>query len=133
MRLLIQTQGLLLSRQDRDEIRTRIHNAFARFGHKTLGASLHLQDINGPRGGQDKNCHLVVELEDTTAVITDRGSDLKSVVNRAVHRAVQTLRRQLQHQQMSTRQAVSLRHASNDKPLSRRQKRSFGAMETGDA
>jgi putative sigma-54 modulation protein len=133
MRLLIQTQGLLLSRQDRDEIRTRIHNAFARFGHKTLGASLHLQDINGPRGGQDKNCHLVVELEDTTAVITDRGSDLKSVVNRAVHRAVQTLRRQLQHQQMSTRQAVSLRHASNDKPLSRRQKRSFGSMETGDA
>jgi len=133
MRLLIQTQGLLLSRQDRDEIRTRIHNAFARFGHKTLGASLHLQDINGPRGGQDKNCHLVVELEDTTAVITDRGSDLKSVVNRAVHRAVQTLRRQLQHQQMSTRQAVSLRHASNDKPLSLRQKRSFGSMETGDA
>lgn len=133
MRLQIQTQGLLLSRQDRDEIRTRIHNAFARFGHKTLGASLHLQDINGPRGGQDKNCHLVVELEDTTAVITDRGSDLKSVVNRAVHRAVQTLRRQLQHQQMSTRQAVSLRHASNDKPLSRRQKRSFGSMETGDA
>ncbi len=133
MRLLIQTQGLLLSRQDRDEIRARIHNAFARFGHKTLGASLHLQDINGPRGGQDKNCHLVVELEDTTAVITDRGSDLKSVVNRAVHRAVQTLRRQLQHQQMSTRQAVSLRHASNDKPLSRRQKRSFGSMETGDA
>jgi hypothetical protein len=133
MRLLIQTQGLLLSRQDRDEIRTRIHQAFARFGHKTLGASLHLQDINGPRGGQDKNCHLVVELEDTTAVITDRGSDLKSVVNRAVHRAVQTLRRQLQHQQMSTRQAVSLRHASNDKPLSRRQKRSFGSMETGDA
>jgi len=133
MRLLIQTQGLLLSRQDRDEIRARIHNAFARFGHKTLGASLHLQDINGPRGGQDKNCHLVVELEDTTAVITDRGSDLKSVVNRAVHRAVQTLRRQLQHQQMSTRQAASLRHASNDKPLSRRQKRSFGSMETGDA
>lgn len=133
MRLLIQTQGLLLSRQDRDEIRARIHNAFARFGHKTLGASLHLQDINGPRGGQDKNCHLVVELEDSTAVITDRGSDLKSVVNRAVHRAVQTLRRQLQHQQMSTRQAVSLRHASNDKPLSRRQKRSFGSMETGDA
>jgi len=133
MRLLIQTQGLLLSRQDRDEIRSRIHQAFARFGHKTLGASLHLQDINGPRGGQDKNCHLVVELEDTTAVITDRGSDLKSVVNRAVHRAVQTLRRQLQHQQMSTRQAVSLRHASNDKPLSRRQKRSFGSMETGDA
>lgn len=133
MRLLIQTQGLLLSREDRDEIRTRIHQAFARFGHKTLGASLHLQDINGPRGGQDKNCHLVVELEDTTAVITDRGSDLKSVVNRAVHRAVQTLRRQLQHQQLRTRQAVSLRHASNDKPLSRRQRRGYGSMETGDA
>ena len=29
MRLLIQTQGLLLSREDRDEIRSRIHQAFA--------------------------------------------------------------------------------------------------------
>lgn len=133
MRLLIQTQGLLLSREDRDEIRTRIHQTLARFGRKTLGASLHLQDINGPRGGQDKNCHLVVELEDTTAVITDRGSDLRSVVNRALHRAVQTLRRQLQHQQLRTRQAVSLRHAPRDKTLSRRQRRGFGSLEPSDA
>ena len=133
MRLQIQTQGLLLSREDRDDIRARIHQAFARFGHKTMGASLHLQDINGPRGGLDKNCHLVVELEDTTAVITDRGSDLRSVINRAVHRAVQTLRRQLQHRQLRTRQAVSLRHAPHEPSLSRRQKRGFGSLETGDA
>lgn len=133
MRLLIQTQGLLLSREDRDEIRSRIHQAFARFGQKAVGASLHLQDVNGPKGGQDKDCHLVVELEDNTAVITDRGSDLKSVVNRAVHRAVQTLRRQVQHQQLRTRQAVSLRTVAHDKPRNSRQKRGFSALETSDA
>lgn len=109
MRLLIQTQGLLLSREDRDQIRARIQQAFARFGHQTTGATLHLQDINGPRGGQDKDCQLIIELEESTAVISDRGSDLKAVINRAIHRAVQTIRRQLQHQQMSTRERVSLR------------------------
>lgn len=133
MRLLIQTQGLLLSREDRDEIRARIHQAFARFGQKAIGASLHLQDINGPKGGHDKDCHLVVELEDSTAVITDRGADLKSVVNRAVHRAVQTLRRQVQHQQLRTRQAVSLRNTPQDRHLNRRQKRGFSSFETSDA
>lgn len=109
MRLLIQTQGLLLSREDRDLIRSRIQQAFGRFGRQTVGATLHLQDINGPRGGQDKDCQLVIELEDTTAVITDRGADLKAVVNRAIHRAVQTIRRQLKHQQLRTRERVSLR------------------------
>lgn len=109
MRLLIQTQGLLLSREDRDQIRARIQQAFARFGNQATGATLHLQDINGPRGGQDKDCQLIIELEDSTAVISDRGADLKAVINRAIHRAVQTIRRQLQHQQMSTRERVSLR------------------------
>lgn len=109
MRLLIQTQGLLLSREDRDLIRSRIQQALGRFGRQAVGATLHLQDINGPRGGQDKDCQLVIELEDTTAVITDRGADLKAVVNRAIHRAVQTIRRQLKHQQLRTRERVSLR------------------------
>ncbi|HNH82548.1 MAG TPA: hypothetical protein PL157_09240, partial [Acidobacteriota bacterium] len=47
------------------------------------------------------DCQLIIELEESTAVISDRGSDLKAVINRAVHRAVQNIRRQLQHQQMS--------------------------------
>mgnify|MGYP000969646505 FL=1 len=115
MRLLIQTQGLLISREDRDLIRSRIQQAFARFGHQARGATLHLQDINGPRGGLDKDCQLIIELEDSTAVITDRGADLKAVINRAVHRAVQTIRRQLKHQQLRTRERVSLR--SMDDPV----------------
>ena len=58
--------------------------------------------------GLDKDCQLIIELEDSTAVITDRGADLKAVINRAVHRAVQTIRRQLKHQQLRTRERVSL-------------------------
>lgn len=133
MRLLIQTQGLLISRSDRDLIRTRIQQAFARFGHKPIGATLHLQDTNGPKGGADKDCHLVIELEDTTTVITDRGTDLKAVVNRAIHRAVQALRRQIGQKHTRIRHSIGLRRVKTEPALNRRQQRGLLALDTGES
>ena len=132
MRLLIQTQGLSLSRDDRDQIRSRLRQALARFGQKALGVTLHVRDINGPRGGQDKDCHLVVELEDTTAVINDRGADLRAVVNRAIHRAMQTVSRQLKIQRQAISGAWPLRRAATAKRLSRREARGLMAIEHHD-
>lgn len=61
-----------------------------------MGVTLHLSDVNGLRGGVDKECHLVVELVDTTAVVVrDRGDHLLAVVDRVLHRAVQTIGRQI--------------------------------------
>lgn len=133
MRLLIQTQGLLISRSDRDQIRSRIQQALARFGHKSIGATLHLQDTNGPKGGPDKDCHLVIELDDTTTVITDRGADLKSVVNRAIHRAVQTLRRQIGQKHARIRHGIGLRRVNTAPALTRRQQRGLLALDTGES
>ncbi|HET8871551.1 MAG TPA: hypothetical protein VFM48_13980 [Aquabacterium sp.] len=133
MRLLIQTQGLLISRADRDLIRSRIQQAFARFDHKSIGATLHLQDTNGPKGGADKDCHLVIELDDTTTVITDRGTDLKAVVNRAIHRAVQALRRQIAQKHARLRHSIGLRRAASSPSLNRRQQRGLLALDTGES
>ncbi len=95
MRVFIQTQGLILSREEQDHIRQRLHQALSRFGQKAIGATLHLRDINGPRGGEDKDCHLVIDLEDTTTVVRDRGHTVRALVDRALHRAVHTISKQI--------------------------------------
>jgi ribosome-associated translation inhibitor RaiA len=94
MQVFIQTQGMSLSRQEREHIRHRLHQMLSRFGQKVIGATLHIKDVNGPRGGLDKDCQLVIELEDTTTVVRDRGERIRHVVDRALHRAAQALSRQ---------------------------------------
>ncbi len=128
MRVFIQTHGLILSREDREHIRQRLGQALSRFGPKALGATLHLSDINGPRGGDDKDCHLVVELEDTTTVVRDRGHTVRALVDRAVHRAVQAVSRQLDHVRSRTQRNRALSRVRQEAPRNRRMERALMAM-----
>ena len=95
MNVFIHTQGLKLSREEHEHIRHRMRQALARFGQRAMSATLHLSDVNGPRGGVDKDCHLVVELEDTTAVVRDRGDQVRALVDQALQRAVHSIGRQI--------------------------------------
>ena len=39
-----------------------IHTAFARFEHRIAGITVTVNDLNGPRGGRDKQCRVEVRL-----------------------------------------------------------------------
>jgi ribosome-associated translation inhibitor RaiA len=55
-----------------------------------------LSDINGPRGGNDKRCHLEVILPGQPAVVVeDTEADLYVAINRAASRAGRTVMRRL--------------------------------------
>ncbi|MGD8853885.1 MAG: HPF/RaiA family ribosome-associated protein, partial [Gammaproteobacteria bacterium] len=55
-----------------------------------------LSDINGPRGGNDKRCHLEVILPGQAAVVVkDTEDDLYLAINRAASRASRTVMRRL--------------------------------------
>ena len=46
-----------------------------------------LTDLNGPRGGSDKLCHITADVRGARPVlIVERGAELLAVVNRAVRR-----------------------------------------------
>lgn len=91
MRVFIQTQGLNLSREDQDHIRQRLRQVLARFGEQAIGATVRLRDLNDAPGGHDKDCELVIDMENTTAVVHDRGSQLRALIDRVLHRATQAL------------------------------------------
>ncbi len=55
-----------------------------------------LSDINGPRGGDDKCCHIQIELPNSPdVVVKEVKSDLNAAIDRASHRAAHSLVRKL--------------------------------------
>ncbi len=55
-----------------------------------------ISDINGPRGGEDKCCHIQIEMPNSPdVVIKEVKNDLYSAIDRAAHRAAQSVVRKL--------------------------------------
>lgn len=105
MRLAIQTTHLHLEAEQRLHIERRLGFALARLRTHVTEVEVQLRDLNGPRGGLDKRCRVIVHLERGPAVIVeDVDSDLRGLVDRSVDRAARaahkrvalgTLRRRL--------------------------------------
>ena len=88
MRLDIQTRSFDLTPYMRTHIERRVHHAFDRVIRDIAVVEVRLGDINGPRGGPDKRCGLVVRLTDGQAVIVrEIDTCAYGVVDRATTRA----------------------------------------------
>ena len=69
-----------------------------------------LSDINGPRGGEDKCCHIQVALAHLPdVVIEDTEADLYAAIDRAADRAAHTVGRRLMRKRIKGRSS-SLHH-----------------------
>ena len=67
---------------------------------------IRLSDINGPRGGADKRCHLQVVLAGLSGVvIEDTEVDLYDAIDRATERAGNTVVRKIKRQQTLLKQS----------------------------
>jgi hypothetical protein len=95
----IETSGLRLSSTEmeifRGHIRQRVEETFSRIRGRITRISVHLADVNGPRGGYDKYCMVKVSLGGATAALAQgRDRNLFALVNRVSVCAAQvTLKR----------------------------------------
>ena len=88
-----------------DYIDRRLCCAFSRLAHAVQSTVITVMDINGPKGGVDKLCRVVVKpVGLKSIVITERQADLKAAVNRSISRASQTLSRKLKRQKFFIKQ-----------------------------
>ena len=78
-----------------DMARTRLAFALGRFAGRVRSVSVHLADVNGPRGGLDKKCLIAVRLERSPRVIVieDVDTDRAVVVSRAAERTARAVAR----------------------------------------
>lgn len=87
MEISIQTSGIRLSSGEmetlREHVRQRIEGTFSRIKRRITLVSVHLADVNGPRGGFDKHCMVRVSLGGATAALAQgRDHNLFALINR---------------------------------------------------
>jgi len=96
MQIEIQAVEFDLTDALREHVQRRLHFALSRFEGRVARVIVRLSDLNGPRGGADKNCRLQIRVHGLPdVIIEDVEADLYVAINRAADRAARTVERQL--------------------------------------
>jgi putative sigma-54 modulation protein len=95
--MLIHIQGRNLSVTDevRAHVERRLHFALGACCRQVKRILVRLSDINGPRGGNDKRCHVEVVLAGQAVVVEKTDADVYLAVGRAASTASRTVMRRL--------------------------------------
>jgi len=97
MQIDVQALGFELTPALRLHTERRMNFALGRAGSQVSRLSVRLSNLNGPRGGEDKRCHLRITLRDAPEVIIeDTEADLYVAIDRAADRAGRTVARRLE-------------------------------------
>lgn len=109
MQIDIQARHFSLTDALRDHAERRLRLALTCCNDHIQRIVMRLSDINGPRGGADKHCHLQVVLAGLPdVVIEDTETDLYVAINRATDRAGRTLMRRINRQHTLQKQGGTL-------------------------
>ena len=99
MQIDIQSNGFTLTEALREHTHRRLGFALAHCDEIIQRVTVRLSDINGPRGGADKRCHIqVAVVRQADVVIEDIQADLYVAIDRAADRAGRALARQIERQ-----------------------------------
>jgi len=104
MQIDIQARDFTLTNALRVHIDRRLGFALSNRDSHIQHIIIRLSDVNGPRGGADKCCHIQVVLPKLSdVVIEDTEVDLYVAIDRAVERAGRTVDRRLSRQRDNAR------------------------------
>lgn len=104
MQIDIQTRNFRLTDALRGYIERRLRFTLSNKDEHIHRVLVRLSDINGPRGGADKCCHIQIKLTQLPdVVIKDTEVDLYAAINRAADRAGRTVSRRLTRQRVKAR------------------------------
>lgn len=94
MRIDIRTRGLTGERSLREYAAQRLQRALGRFTGELRAVTLRVADVNGPRGGVDKACRVVVHGRRIGAATVDGVStDARAAVDETVDRVAEAIAR----------------------------------------
>jgi ribosome-associated translation inhibitor RaiA len=113
MRIDVRFRSLDPSTVLRDHVVRRIHFHLSRFGHAVASISLRISDVNGPKGGPDKQCRVTVRgggLPEVT--IEELSADAYTAVDLAVERAGRAVGRELERMRAKRTSSPLPRRAS---------------------
>lgn len=102
MRLSILARGFVLTSALHYYVSRRVGFALSRYAHTIKQVQVRLLDVNGPRGGEDKQCVFVVDVVGAPpVVIREHDADAYVVVDRAADRVDRAVARLLRRRRPS--------------------------------
>ena len=94
MELMIRQHDVSVDEALREHIDRRINAALDRFEARISRVTVRLRDLNGPRGGLDKECRIAIKLIPSGELfIEQRDDSLHAAVATAADRAAEVVRR----------------------------------------
>ena len=109
MQINIQAQNFPLTNALRGHVERRLGFSLSTRDEHIEKVMVRLSDINGPRGGEDKRCRILIVLPRLPdVVIEDTMADLYCAIDRAADRAGRTVGRRLSRQRDKGRSSALL-------------------------
>ena len=109
--ITLRARGFTTTASLKDYVGRRLGFALDRFEERIQRVQVRLSDINGPRGGSDKRCQLVVQMDDLPAIVVeDTNADLYIAIDKAIGRAVHTVSRNVARHRERSRWQDEQRH-----------------------
>lgn len=100
MELTITDLNVGLSNENVSRIRQKTRRMFAKICDNVKGINVTVDDINGPKGGKDKNCRIVIRtIGMPDIVIKENQASVMSAVNASLSRARGALLRKVKRKQ----------------------------------
>jgi ribosome-associated translation inhibitor RaiA len=112
MNIDIQARDFQLTEALESHIRRRLDFALSPRYEQIQQIQVRLGDINGPRGGADKCCHLHIVLPRLPDVVVDDTElDMYLAINRAIDRAGRAVSRRLSRQRVRSQRPTRVAQA----------------------
>lgn len=104
MKLLVVGEKMRVRESDYDYVTRRLYFALGRFAPQIASVTAWLGDSNGPRGGVDKRCRIVVKLRRLESVLREAHADaLEAAVSAAAESAGRGVARALERRRHTRR------------------------------
>ncbi len=111
MKLHLNAKKVDLPEQIQAYIKQRAVYAFSRTQHIVSTVHVTVTDINGPRGGKDKQCKIVVRTDNfPDIVIAETQAELLPCINRALARSNQNLLQRLKRKRLRKQSHITQFH-----------------------
>ncbi len=96
-------------------VESKVRLMLGRYKNKIVKISVSLSDINGPKGGEDKCCKIIVKPESTSSIVVqETAANMYDAINSCSHRVKRTVNRSLSITQWKRKKFVSKREVEEE-------------------
>lgn len=121
MKIKVQARRFALTKSLKEYVKRRLNFALDSRGNDIQQVTVTLSDVNGPKGGEDKHCQVLVKISgQNDVVVSDKQADMYAAIDKVAGRTSRTVSRRIERLQgKTTRLKASLHKMRAPKKMPR--------------